>query len=117
MSTDKVTIQKLRGADNYKVWDLRTKSYLIKEGLLNIIKANGEMAESNDKALANIRFLFEDGPFLQIQNLIIVKEVWESFKTLYSLKSFFSKFFICRKFLKISLDKFSSIKEYLNKMK
>ena len=32
-SSDKIIIPKLKGATNYEIWALRTKSYLIKEGL------------------------------------------------------------------------------------
>lgn len=65
MSSEKITIQKLKGASNYEVWALRMKSLLIKEGLESAISANANHPDSA-KALANIHLLCEDGPLLQI---------------------------------------------------
>ena len=70
-SSDRISIQKLKGASNYKVWALRTEAFLIKEGLKEAISSNlFDLEEDiNDKALANIKLLVEDGPLLQIQHI------------------------------------------------
>ena len=119
MLADKVTIQKLKGASNYKVWALCTELYLIKEGLKEAIyNTPPNISQSdNDKTLANIWLLLEDGPLLQIQNLIKAKEAWESLKNLYSLKGFSSEFLLCRDFFETTLTKYTSMEEYLNKVK
>lgn len=36
MSTDKITIQKLKGSDNYPIWALRMAAFLTKEGQISI---------------------------------------------------------------------------------
>jgi len=119
MASEKVTIQKLKGASNYEVWALRTESYLIKEGLKEAIQNSPPLVSQsdNDKTLANIRLLLEDGPLLQIQNLNKAKEAWESLKNLYSPKGFSSEFLLCRDFFETTLTKYSSMEEYLNKVK
>ena len=96
-SNERVIMPKLKGTSNYEVWALRTDAFLIKEGLKEaIITERPNLEDSiNDKALANIRLLVEDGPLLQIQHINTAKEAWESFKNLYSPKGFTSKFLIC----------------------
>jgi hypothetical protein len=117
---DKTTkIPKLRGATNYEVWALRTSAFLTKEGLIEAITQQPPviLQDINDKALANIQLLVEDGPLLQIQYIRSAKEAWESLKTLYSPQGFTSEFLICRDFFNATLDKYSSMEEYLNKVK
>jgi hypothetical protein len=117
--TDKVLMHKLKGTSNYEVWALRTDAYLIKEGQKGAIIASIPEIDQdiNDKALANIKLLVEDGPLLQIQHITSAKEAWESLKNLYSPKGFTSEFLICREFFNTTLDKHSSMEEYLNKVK
>jgi hypothetical protein len=117
--TDKVTIQKLKGTSNYEVWSLRSDAFLIKEGQKRAIIASVPEIEQdiNDKALANIKLLVEDGPLLQIQHITSAKEAWEALKNLYSPKGFTSEFLICREFFNTTLDKYTSMEEYLNKVK
>jgi hypothetical protein len=72
------------GASNYEVWALRTDSVLIKEGLKEAI-INGPplvTQEIDEKALADIRLLIEDGPLLQIRHVKSAKEAWNLCKTL-----------------------------------
>jgi hypothetical protein len=118
-SSERIIIQKLKGASNYEVWALRTEAFLIKEGLKDAISSDLFALEEdiNDKALANIKLLVEDGPLLQIQHISTALEAWESFKNLYSPKGFTSEFLICREFFNTTLDNLSSMEEYLNKVK
>ena len=118
-SSDKIIIPKLKGATNYEIWALRTKSYLIKEGLKDSLDNIPPIISQdiNDKALANIRLLIEDGPLLQIQYINTAKEAWDSLNNLYSSKGFTSEFLIYREFFNTTLDKYSSIEDYLNKVK
>ena len=118
-SSDKIIIPKLKGATNYEIWALRIKSFLIKEGLKDSLDNIPPIISQdiNDKALANIRLLIEDGPLLQIQYINTAKEAWDSLNNLYSSKGFTSEFLIYREFFNTTLDKYSSIEDYLNKVK
>lgn len=78
------TIPKLKGTANYEVWALRIESFLIKEGLATTSGGMLVIDKKSDKALTNLRLLIDDGPLLQISHLTTAKEVWESFKALYS---------------------------------
>ena len=67
--------------------------------------------------LANIKLLVEDRPLLQIWYITSAQEAWELLQNLYLPKGFTSKFLICREFFSTTLDKYSSIEKYLNKVK
>ena len=116
-SSEKISIQKLRGAINYEVWALRTDAFLIREKQKAAILSPDINSDINGQALATIRLLVEDGPLLQIQHITSAKEAWDSLKNLYSSKGFISEFLICQEFFNTTLDKYDSIEEYLNKVK
>ena len=118
MSTEKMTIAKLQGISNYETWALRVDAYLIREAQREAITSSEVVNPTlNDKALANIRLLLGDGPLLQIQHISNAKKAWESLKNLYSPRGFTSEFLICREFFDATLNKYSSMEEYLNKVK
>jgi hypothetical protein len=116
MSSDKMSITKLQGIANYETWALRVDAYLIREAQRDAITSEVN-PDLNDKALANIRLLLGDGPLLQIQHISNAKKAWESLKNLYSPRGFTSEFLICREFFEATLNKYSSMEEYLNKVK
>jgi gag-polypeptide of LTR copia-type len=67
--------------------------------------------------LANIRLTIKDGLLLQIQYSKTALEAWKLLKNLYSPKGFSSEFLICKELFETTLSKYSSIEEYLNKVK
>ena len=71
----------------------------------------------NQKALANIRLIIKDGPLLQIRHSETALEAWKLLKNLYSPKGFSLEFLIYKELFKTTLSKYSSIEEYLNKVK
>ena len=116
MSSEKISIVKLKGSINYEVWALRTKALLTKEGQIDTI-FNISNDAKNLKALSNIQLLIEDSPLLQIQEYTTAKEAWDALKNLYYARGFSSEFLICREFFNTSLNKYPSMEEYLNKVK
>ena len=61
--------------------------------------------------------MIKDGPFLQIRHSETALEAWKLLKNLYSLKGFSSEFLICKELFETTLSKYSSMEEYLNKVK
>ena len=59
----------------------------------------------------------EDGPLLQIRHSKTALEAWKMLKNLYSPKGFSSEFLICKELFETTLSKYSSMEEYLNKVK
>jgi len=116
--SDKISICKLIGQCNYEVWSLRVESLLVKGSLSDAIAEGGNLKKEIDqKALANIRLTIEDGPLLQIQHSKTALEAWNMLKNLYSPKGFSSEFLIYKELFETTLSKYSSIEEYLNKVK
>jgi hypothetical protein len=116
--SEKISITKLTGQSNYEVWSLRVQSLLVERSLSNAIVDGASLkTETDQKALATIRLTIEDGPLLQIRHSETALEAWKMLKNLYSLKGFSSKFLICKELFKTTLSKYSSMEEYLNKVK
>jgi hypothetical protein len=117
-SNNKILIAKLKGSNNYEVWSLHITAYLIKEGVYNaILTSDGIDKNIDQKALSNILLLIEDGPLLQIQHIDTAFKAWNSLKNLYAPQGFSSEFIICREFFNTTLNKYTSMEEYLNKVK
>jgi len=75
--SDKISICKLIGQSNYKVWSLRVQSLLVHGSLSDAIAEGvNPKREIDQKALANIRLTIEDGPLLQIQYSKTALEAW-----------------------------------------
>lgn len=116
--SDKISIEKLIGQSNYEVWSLRVQSLLVKGSLSDAIEEGvTPKGEIDQKALANIRLTIEDGPLLQIRYSKTALEAWKLLKNLYSPKGFSSEFLICKELFETTLSKYSSMEEYLNKVK
>ena len=116
--SEKISITKLTGQSNYEVWSLRVQSLLVKRSLSNAIVDGASLkTETDQKALATIRLTIEDGPLLQIRHSETAFKAWKMLKNLYSPKGFGSEFLICKEFFKTTLSKYSSMEEYLNKVK
>ena len=122
MTADKITFAKLKGSSNYSLWAIRAEAYLTREGLYKTISNDPNPLspiglEDEDKALATIRLILEDGPLVQIQHKKTAKDAWLALSDLYSPKGFASEFLVIKEFFDATLSKFSSIEEYLNKIK
>jgi len=116
--SEKISIPKLIGQSNYEVWSLRVESLLVKGSLSEAIEEGSNPKPEIDlKALANIRLTIEDGPLLQIRHSTTALEAWNLLKNLYSPKGFSSEFLICKELFETTLSKYSSMEEYLNKVK
>ena len=89
--SDKILITKLIGQCNYKVWSLRIQSILVERSLSNVIEEGTNLKKETDqKALAYIRLIIEDGPLLQIWHSKTALKAWDMLKNLYSPKGFSS---------------------------
>ena len=62
---EKISIIKLTGQLNYKVWSLQVQFFFIKKLLSNAIEDGTSLKmEIDQKAFTNIRLIIKNGPFL-----------------------------------------------------
>ena len=115
-SLDKIGLSKLKGSENYITQSIRTKAYLIKDDLYSTIE-DPVLGRENDKALAIIKLLCEDGPLLYIKDIASAKEAWQKLEDLYNPKGFTTEYLTLKEFFNTSLEEYNSMEEYLNKVK
>lgn len=119
-SKSTINLPHLQGSTNYTIWKVRASAYLIKEGYLDVISeepSNTSNTMRSKKALAEIQLLCEDGPLIQIKNADTAYKAWTTLKWLYNPTGFSSEFLLTKEFFNSTLDRYSSIEEYLNKVK
>ena len=118
-SNDKIGLPKLKGSQNYIPWSIRARATLIKEDLISAIKEDTSLVDEkvNEKALAWIQLLCEDGPILYIKDISSAKEAWDKLQDLYNPKGFTTEFLVLREFFNSSLEDHNSMEEYLNHIK
>ena len=117
MSSESNVIQKLVGSSNYTIWALRMKALLVDRGLKAIITTDDVSDDVNDRALAAIQLFISDGPLLHVQNDERAHGTWNKLKSLYSSTGFSSEFIIIKEFFRCKLKKYSSMEEFINKIK
>lgn len=115
-SLEKIGLPKLRGSDNYVTWSIRLKAALVKEDLFSSIEDDSDESKNN-KGLAIIKLLCEDGPLLYIKDISMAKEAWEKLENIYNPKGFTTEFLTLKEFFNTSLEDFDSMEEYLFKVK
>jgi hypothetical protein len=83
----------------------------MKEDLSSTIEEDVS-GKKNDKALAIIKLLCEDGPLLQIKDIARAKEAWIRLQDLYNPKGFTTENLNLKDFFNTTLDDFQSMEEY-----
>ena len=127
MGDPALKIEKLAGAANWELWQLRMQSLLIGKEYWNVVGGDGmevddgpdveKLRELESKALAYIRLHLRDGPLLQTRQVKKPKDLWDKLKALYEPKGFSSDFLICKDLFDTTLTKCGgSIEKYLNKL-
>ena len=117
-SLEKLGLPKLIGSENYIIWSIRVKAALTKEDLASPIDDNTITSGiKNNKAVALIKLLCDDGPLLYIRNIQGANEAWKKLEDLYNPKGFTTEFLILKEFFNTKLDEYNSMENYLNKVK
>jgi gag-polypeptide of LTR copia-type len=113
--TKEERILKLKGSKDYPIWAMRMESSLIKEKLFSPIE--DENHTRNKEALAYIQLSLADGPLMQTKHITTAKAAWDALKNLYNSSGFSSNFLTIKALFNTTITQFSSIEEYLNKVK
>ena len=80
------TSLRLKGTENYEIWSLRIRSLLTKEACADFLKLEGDESTSKkaEDAFAILRLVYDDGPLLQVRNLMTPQAIWAALEKLYS---------------------------------
>jgi hypothetical protein len=134
----KFDFPKLKGDSNYSVWATRAEAYLIREGLINslddIVTVPDDSSDDTDavsliavipigarksldnKGLAAIKLIVEDGPLNHIKRISSLGEAWLTLKNLYDREGFSSTFILMKNFIGLKC-RHQKINEFLNSVK
>ena len=120
-SLDKISLPKLKGSENYKIWNARAKAALIREDLYDPIQhpdlRSNDSKKKNNKALAIIKLLCDDGPLLYIRNIEEANKAWYKLQELYDPHGFTSEYLTLKDFFETNLNDSESMETYLNKVR
>ena len=87
MTSEKTGVPLLEGSSNYKIWAIKMKSYLIREGLDKTLDweapTGAQQVEKAKKAHSHIILHYKSEPALHIQHEEYARPIWVKFKTLY----------------------------------
>ena len=113
-NTDRFNIRKLTGSEDYSTWAVKAKAMLTKDDLIKAIKGPDASTIANQKALAIIQLLCEDGPLLHIKDMTNAYEAWQRLKDLYNPRGFTTEFLLLRKLFNTHLSTANSMEDFLN---
>lgn len=115
-SIGKIYIEPLQGTKNYIEWSLKLKALLTKDSIVDAIQ-KATKDDNNRQAVANIRLFCAQGPLLYIKDEDIAYKAWNTLERLYNPKGFTTEYLSLKELFNTSSADFSTIEEYLNKVK
>lgn len=117
-----VTIEKLRGRDNYPFWKRQIKSYLVIKGSWNftqteITESTSKTDKDNDlKALSEITLSIEPNIYSYIDGKDTAKAMWDALEKSLSDSGLSRKVALLKLLTQSRLKDFDSIEKYVSEM-
>ena len=144
MGSTKFDFPKLKGEENYPTWSIRAEASLIREGCIDSLSDiveeiephEGSLVSSNatptpalrcklptdqrlkrdQKGLATLKLIVEDGPLSHISRAKSLGEAWLILKTFCDKEGFSAIFILIKKFIGIKSSK-TKVGPYLNEIR
>lgn len=139
----KFEFSKLKNEANYSVWSIRAEAYLIKEGFISslsdIVRVHQEERESTSSSLTNIgnleainptsqrrtldnkglaclKLIVEDGPLNHIRHSECLGDAWVTLKGLYDREGFSSLFILIKRLISLNCKR-DKVNDFLNSIR
>lgn len=122
MSSTTISFAKLRGRDNYAVWKLHMRSYLVIKGLWDCTKTEiTQSSTSNEKekdlkALSEIILWIDPSIFSYIDGKDTAKEAWDALEKTLSESGLSRKVALLKQFTQTKLGDFENMEKYVHEM-
>lgn len=118
----KITIDRLRGRENFDTWKVAAKSYLTINGYWSCIKAtvseaaSSDVVEKHEKALSELTLLIEPTLYSYIDGKTTIKDAWEALTGAFDDSGTCRKVFLLQQWINTKLSECNGMEEYVNKM-
>lgn len=122
MSSDSIrSFSKLRGRENFDIWKISAKSYLVIKGLWScILKApNAEKMDEMEKdlkALSELTLLLDESIYSYIAGATTAKSAWENLEKSFEDSGLSRKVELLKQLVKLSLADCESVEDYVSRM-
>ncbi|XP_067616909.1 uncharacterized protein CCHa2 isoform X1 [Eurosta solidaginis] len=114
--------ERLKGRENFDVWKLHAKSYLVIKGCWDVVQsglkddAAQKDVQADGRALAEITLMVEPINFSHIATAKTAKEAWEALISAYEDSGLTRRVGLLKQLVQCRLSDFSSMQEYLNSL-
>lgn len=122
MSSKANFIEKLRGRENYDVWKISAKSYLVINGYWSCTTSEATdsstdaIRDKHDRALSEITLMIEPSLYPYIEGLTSAKQAWEALASAFADTGACRKVSILQQWIAVKLNDYGSMEEYVNSM-
>lgn len=121
MSSDTRTFSKLKGRENYDLWRISAKSYLVIKGLWSCITTEPaadkvDQIEKDLKALSELTLLLDENVYSYISDAVTAKQAWNNLEKSFQDSGLSRKVELLKQLVKLTLDECESVEDYISKM-
>lgn len=115
------TFTKLKGRENFDIWKVSAKSYLVIKGLWSCIleepKENDSDGTAKDlKALSELTLILDESIYSYISDAVTTKQAWIKLEKAFEDSGLSRKVVLLKQLVKITLDECESVQDYVNQM-
>lgn len=115
------TFSKLKGRENFDIWKISAKSFLVIKGLWSCVlkepNANKpEELEKDLKALSEITLLLDENLYSYISSATTAKSAWENLEKSFEDSGLSRKVELLKQLVKLTLADCESVEDYVSKM-
>lgn len=115
------TFTKLKGRENFDIWKISAKSYLVIKGLWSCILVEPKADETTElekdlKALSELTLLLDESIYSYISDANTAKQAWTKLEKAFEDSGLSRKVELLKQLVKLTLDECDSVQDYVNRM-
>ncbi|XP_055905018.1 uncharacterized protein LOC129940649 [Eupeodes corollae] len=122
MASNAVSVEKLKGRENFDVWKIAAKSYLVIRGLWDCFENELDAAATpvqiatDLKAKSELILLLETQNYSYIADALSAKSAWDSLTNAFEDTGLSRKVDLLKQLVELKLNECDSMEDYVNKM-
>jgi len=121
MSNDARTFSKLKGRENYDLWKISAKSYLVIRGLWSCISIEPTAGKTDEiekdlKALSELTLLLDENVYSYISDTDTAKQAWIKLEKAFEDSGLSRKVELLKQLVKLTLEECDSVQDYVSRL-